>query len=144
MIESHVVTCFLVRADGRALLLKRSGRVGTYQGRWAAVAGYLEPGVSPEAQAWTEVREEAGLTGDDATLEATGEPLAIDDAALGRRWVVHPFRFAVSRPERVRLDWESETGEWVEPAEIARRETVPGLLAAWHQVELDREERSDR
>jgi 8-oxo-dGTP diphosphatase len=134
MTERHVVTCFLVRSDGRVLLLKRSASVGTYRGRWGAAAGYLESGVTPEAQARTEVREETGLTEDDAALVASGEPLVVEDAALGRRWVVHPFRLLVSNPERVRLDWESDAGEWVEPAEIATRETVPGLAAAWKRV----------
>ena len=134
MIERHVVTCFVVRPDGRVLLLRRSARVGTYRGRWAAVAGYLEPGETPETQAWTEIREEIGLSADDAALEASVEPVVIEDAALGRRWVVHPFRFATSHPDLVRLDWEHEACEWVQPAEIGRRETVPGLAAVWERV----------
>jgi hypothetical protein len=43
----HVVTCFLRRKDARGedaiLILRRSGRVGTYQARWIApqeIAGY--------------------------------------------------------------------------------------------------------
>ncbi|ELK44964.1 translation initiation factor aIF-2B subunit alpha, partial [Haloferax sp. BAB-2207] len=37
----HVVTVFL-RHDGRVLLTRRSDAVGTYQGRWAGVSGYVE------------------------------------------------------------------------------------------------------
>ena len=132
--ERHVVTCFLQRADGRVLLLRRSERVGTYRGHWGGVAGYLEPGVTPEAQARTEIAEEVGLADSDVALAAAGEPVVVDDPALGRRWVVHPFRFAVLRPERVRIDWESMAIEWVSPDEIGGRESVPGLLAAWRRV----------
>jgi ADP-ribose pyrophosphatase YjhB (NUDIX family) len=132
--ELHVVTCFLQRADGRVLLLRRSERVGTYRGHWGGVAGYLEPGVTPEAQARTEIAEEVGLADSDVSLAAAGEPLVVDDAALGRRWIVHPFRFAALRPERVRIDWESVAAEWVSPSELGERETVPGLLAAWERV----------
>lgn len=132
--ERHVVTCFLQRADGRVLLVRRSGRVGTYRGRWGGVAGYLEPGVSPEEQARTEICEETGLTDADVSLVTVGEPLVVEDATLGRRWVVHPFRFSIGHPEKIRLDWEAETAEWVEPERIGERETVPGLAEAWERV----------
>ena len=42
MRETHVVTCFLVRTGSRGhdevLILRRSGRVRTYRGRWAVSA----------------------------------------------------------------------------------------------------------
>jgi len=53
-----VVTAFLQYA-GRILLVQRSGRVGSYQGRWSAISGYLED-ATPLAQACREIREETG------------------------------------------------------------------------------------
>ena len=92
--ETHVVTCFLLRAGphGRdeLLILRRSGRVRTYRGRWAGVSGYLEsartgaglgeppePGArppSPEDQARREVQEETGLSPADASWCGPANP----------------------------------------------------------------------
>lgn len=36
-----VVTVFL-RRGGRILILKRSRKVGSYQGRWAGISGFIE------------------------------------------------------------------------------------------------------
>src|SRR5262249_21058093 len=55
---THVVTCLLLRTDQqetRMLLLRRSQRVGSYRGRWAGVSGFVEPNVSPDEQAYTEI-----------------------------------------------------------------------------------------
>jgi len=59
-----VVTCFLLRFDDgepRLLLVRRSQRVGSYQGRWAGVSGFVEKDTTPDEQAYTEIREETGL-----------------------------------------------------------------------------------
>ena len=56
--EKQVVTCFL-RNRGDVLLLRRSQRVGSYQGKWGAVSGYVEG--TPEETAWREIEEETGL-----------------------------------------------------------------------------------
>lgn len=129
----HVVTCFIER-EGRVALLRRSGRVGTYQGRWAAVSGYVEPGATPRQQAYQEIAEEAGLSPADVELAAEGEPLAVDDATLGRIWVIHPYRFRLGAGAEVRLDWEHSELRWVDPETIPGFETVPGLYAAWRRV----------
>ena len=125
----EVVTCFLVhrRPDGdRVLLLRRSGRVSTYQGRWAGVSGYLEA-ADPLEQAYTELAEEAGLGRDQVRLLAACGVLDLYDPDLARRWRVHLFMFEVSDPGLVRTDWEHTEARWVQPEEVARYETVPGL-----------------
>lgn len=134
---THVVTCFLVRQDrGRdeVLLVRRSERVRTYRGHWAGISGYVEPGIAPEAQAYTEIGEEAGLAGDDIALLRRGAALPVADAAQGLSWVVHPFLFRVARPDRVRTDWEAREASWVAPDEIASYPTVPGLAEALARV----------
>ncbi len=133
----HVVTCFLRRKDARGedaiLILRRSGRVGTYQGRWAGVSGYLE-GDDPLAQALVEIAEETGLSADDVTLVKAGEPLPVDDRARGLRWVVHPFLFDVTTEKPPALDWENTEARWIAPPEIAGYETVPMLKEALARV----------
>ncbi len=128
--ESPVVTAFLQRADGRILLLQRSDRVRTFRGRWAGVSGYLEDPTAL-AQACREVREETGIGPDRLELVAEGAPVfARSESTV---FIVHPFRFRVSRSE-VQLDWEHVRAEWVDPAEIGRRPTVPQLVGAWRSV----------
>lgn len=130
---THVVTNFLLRRDtGRdeVLLVRRSQRVRTYRGAWAAISGYVERGVTPLEQAYTELREETGLERGDVTLFVAGAPIAVDDATLGQSWVVHPFLFAVDDPGRIRTDWEASEHRWVSPADIASYETVPKLAEA--------------
>jgi 8-oxo-dGTP pyrophosphatase MutT (NUDIX family) len=132
--ERRVVTSFLEHA-GKILLLRRSDRVRTYAGRWAGVSGTIEPGRTPEEQARAEIFEETGLTAQDVRLVATGAPLTVEDVAIGRRFVVHPFRFAILHPERIRTDWEHVETRWIAPGELASYETVPQLVEAWERVD---------
>ncbi len=136
-----MVTCFLMRRPVRqgggrgdeVLFLRRSERVGTYQGRWAGVSGYLESG-SPLEQALLEIEEETGLSREDVRLLAEGEALEVVDEGIGVRWTVHPFLFEVMRPERVRLDWEHVEARWLPPQEVGMLDTVPGLAEALARV----------
>lgn len=125
------VTVFLHRR-GKVLLLKRSGRVSTYRGQWAGVSGYLER--LPLCQAYVELREEVGLAPAEVALRGIGCPLIVDDPAGPRRWLVFTFLFRMREGAVVRTDWESEAAQWVEPAEVSRRETVPGLPDALARV----------
>ena len=134
---THVVTSFLLRRDrGRdeILIVRRSERVRTYRGRWAGISGYVEPGVTPRDQAYTELREETRLAPEDVSLLSAGAPLPVEDAAEGLAWMVHPFLFLVHQPERIQTDWEARESSWVAPSEVARLETVPGLADALARV----------
>jgi 8-oxo-dGTP pyrophosphatase MutT (NUDIX family) len=125
----QVVTCFLVHRapDGdRVLLLRRSGRVSTYQGRWAGVSGYLEA-ADPLEQAYTEIAEETGLSRGQVRLLAACGAMDLYDPELDRHWRVHLFMFEVPDPALIRTDWEHTEIRWVKPEEVASFETVPGL-----------------
>ena len=128
-----VVTCFVVRSDGKLLALRRSDRVGTYRGKWAGVSGYLER-ESPRDQAWIELREELGLDEGALELEVEGEPLTISDQVEGKTWLVHPFRFRLTGDPVLRLDWEHLEMKWILPREIRSLATVPNLLETWNCV----------
>jgi 8-oxo-dGTP pyrophosphatase MutT (NUDIX family) len=128
--EVGVVTSFLERDDGRVLLLERSQKVGSFQGRWAGVSGFLEAS-TPLEQAFREIVEETGLTANDIDLLTEGAPVLSRDGS--QVFVVHPFRFRARNTE-VRLDWEHTRFEWVEPEEIRRRSIVPKLDRAWESV----------
>ncbi|MFC2034227.1 NUDIX domain-containing protein [Chloroflexota bacterium] len=129
--EKQVVTCFL-ESKGKILLLRRSKLVGSYQGKWAGVSGYLEN--VPDAQALSEIVEETGLFGGDINLIKKGEPLTIDDEELNARWVVHPYLFHVNNPKKIKIDWEHKETKWIKPKDMDKYQTVPNLKETLDRV----------
>jgi ADP-ribose pyrophosphatase YjhB (NUDIX family) len=67
----NVVTSFIA-SNGNILLLKRSLKVGTNRGKWAAISGYLEKNESPLNRAKVEIEEEVGLEPDQICLVRSG------------------------------------------------------------------------
>jgi hypothetical protein len=128
----EVVTVFLTHQE-KVLVLKRSTKVGTYQGHWAGVSGYVEND-DPLIQAYTEMSEEVGLSRQDVVLVETGTSLEVMDETLDLVWRVHPFLFAVDNPDKIRLDWENTEMRWLDPHELAGLKTVPGLRQALERV----------
>jgi 8-oxo-dGTP diphosphatase len=134
---THVVTCFLQRSDGtqpRILLVQRSQRVGSYHGQWAGISGFVEPGVTPEEQAYTEIREETALQREQVRLLKRGSVVEHVDPELKRHFYVHPFLFEVLAPDAIRTDWEAVAMRWIDPAELAHYETVPKLPEAYQSA----------
>ncbi len=122
--EKQVVTCFL-ESGNKILILRRSEQVGSYQGRWAGVSGYIE--TTADKQALTEIREEASLSGEDLELIKKGKPLSVEDEKLGVKWVIHPYLFHIKEREKIKIDWEHKETKWIDPKDIESYETVPKL-----------------
>src|SRR5437763_1735115 len=119
---THVVTCILLRTDQeetRILLVRRSQRVGSYQGRWAGVSGFVEPNVTPDEQAYTEIREETGLQCDQVPMLRRGTVVEHSDTVLGRHFYIHPFLFKVLTPDSIQIDWEATEMQWIAPSELS-------------------------
>jgi len=132
--ETHVVTGFLLRTDmgqPRILIVRRSQRVGSYNARWGGISGFVEEGVTPDEQAFTEIREETGLQREQIRMLRRGAVVEVEDPAIGRHWYVHPFLFEVLTPDAINLDWEATEKHWIEPAELQNYETVPKLQEAY-------------
>ena len=129
--EKHVVTCFLEHGR-KILILRRSSRVSTYRRSWAGVSGYIE--TNDIDQAFTEISEETELYKKDLKLIKQGKPLEVIDKNLSRKWIVHPFLFHVRAPEKIKTDWEHTEVKWINPGELKKYETVPGLAKALSRV----------
>ena len=129
--EKRVVTCFL-ESDGELLLLRRSQQVGSYNGRWAGVSGFIE--TTPDEQALTEIREETGLQPDNIQLIRKGEVLTIEDEELGVRWLVHPYLFHINDRRKIHTDWEHTETRWITPEDIGKFTTVPRLKETLDRV----------
>lgn len=130
MDETRVVTVFL-RHDGDVLLLRRSDDVGSYTGRWGAVAGHAEG--APDAAALEEIEEETGIDPAEVSFVRRGERFTVEDDSLGTRWVVTPYLFDVAHREVVPNEETTELA-WVPPTAILRRETVPDLWKSYWRV----------
>jgi PncC family amidohydrolase len=129
--EKHVVTCFLEHGK-MILILRRSQKVGTYKRSWAGVSGYLESEALD--QAYTEIREETGLFKSTVKLVKQGKPLEVIDKDLNRKWIVHPFLFHITDPDRLKIDWEHTECKWINPRDLSKFHTVPGLKKALDSV----------
>jgi nicotinamide-nucleotide amidase len=127
----RIVTCFLEH-NGKILLLKRSNEVRAYKGLWAGVSGYIT--TDTIKQAYAEIREETGLTGEDIVLSSQGESLEIIDRESNHTWIVHPFLFHVNTPDMIKTDWEHTEVQWIHPDELSNYITVPGLKRTLERV----------
>lgn len=126
--EVHVVSCFLHHGD-EVLILKRSDKVGTFQGHWAAVSGYIEDGETPDQTARREIREELSL--ENPELVRSIAPALVRDG--NTIWAIHPFLFRTTE-RKVTIDWEHTEYRWALPAEMAELETVPGLESVYRSL----------
>jgi 8-oxo-dGTP diphosphatase len=124
LLEKRVVTCFLESED-KVLILRRSEQVGSYQGKWAGVSGYIDK--TADEQALVEIEEETGLGVGDLKLIKRGKPLTIEDVTLGVKWVVHPYLFHIKNRDKIKTDWEHKETRWIDPGDIDNYQTVPKL-----------------
>lgn len=123
MKRNSVVVCFVANR-GKILLLKRSQLVGSYRGKWHAIAGYIEKGETPEQTAWKEIREEIQIPKKCLKLVATGKPFEVASKKYACVWVIHPFLFD-SSIRKVKLDYEHTEHRWIKPKEITKFDFVP-------------------
>ncbi|MGC9060155.1 MAG: NUDIX domain-containing protein [Thermoplasmata archaeon] len=124
---SQVVSCFVIK-NGKLLLLKRSSRVGSFQGYWATISGYIEKGELPLRRAYIELLEEGKLR--KVRLIKKGKIVFARDK--GRVFAVHPFLFETKSD--VEIDWEHTEYRWINPVELTEYQTVPKLREAFLSV----------
>jgi 8-oxo-dGTP pyrophosphatase MutT (NUDIX family) len=129
--KKHVVTCFLEN-EAEILILRRSGLVGSFLGKWAGVSGYIE--TTADEQSLIEIAEETGLSRKDIKLLKKGQPLEVLDRDTGIKWVVHPYLFRIPERNKIKIDWEHDAARWIAPKDIDSYETVPRLKEALARV----------
>ena len=126
-----VVTSIL-KNGGKILILKRSNKVGSFQGKWAGVSGYVEKyDFSPLKRAIIEIEEETGLNESEIKLIRAAKPIEIRDGEVV--WRVHAFLFEVEKKE-IKIDWEHSEYKWVKPGEIKNYDVVPSLNEVIHAL----------
>ena len=132
--KRYIVTNFL-RFEDKILILRRSGKVGTYKGKWAGVSGYIEKDdINPENRAKIEIFEETGLTEKEIKLVKEGNPLDVVDNRENILWIVHPFLWDAST-DRIKIDWEHLELKWIASIdELDDLNTVPNLKETLKEV----------
>jgi 8-oxo-dGTP pyrophosphatase MutT (NUDIX family) len=123
-IKRKAVATSVLLYKGKILILKRSNKVGTYQGKWACVSGYIEDNETPLECALKEINEELNLCDEDVELIRKGEVLFASDKNI--LWAIHPFLFR-AKIQDITLDWEHEEYKWIPLEAIERYSTVPEL-----------------
>ena len=129
--QVHVVTVFLCH-QGKICLVRRSPKVGTYQGLWSGISGYLEG--NPQEHFKVELKEETSLNPDEYTLLRQTQTVVVEDEKEQCTWCIHPFLCEVHDPSKISLDWENTEYRWFLPEEIGNLETVPGLREVYERV----------
>jgi len=108
----------VVQCGTEICLALRSQTVATGRGLWSVVTGYVEPGVDPVTQAWTEILEELGLGSPGVKLIRELEPVPLTSSSSGKQFLVYAFLFECDSTENLVLNWEHEEVRWVPPSRL--------------------------
>jgi 8-oxo-dGTP pyrophosphatase MutT (NUDIX family) len=101
--------------------------------KWAGISGYIESNEDVLERAYKEISEEVGLQSNEIELVKRADPLEVPDKRRDTLWIVHPHLFETSRTD-LRLDWEHDRYQWIDPSEMTDYETVPMLKEALQSV----------
>ncbi len=120
--EAPTVVAFL-KYKSEVLLLKRSNKVRTHEGRWSVVAGYLDELKPVSEKVIEEIKEETGIGKDKILSVKQGEVRKFYDDE--KTWISHPFLIELKEKPKVELDWEHTDFEWVELDDAKRHLSKP-------------------
>ncbi|MDG1139452.1 MAG: NUDIX domain-containing protein [Opitutales bacterium] len=118
-----VVSSLLINKD-EVLILQRSRAVGSFQGYWSCVSGYLEKGEDPKETAYREIWEETRKEASSIECTQAAGPFysEVPEVIFESYWFL--FR---SKDQKITLDWEHDSYLWVSPKNIKDYKTVPWL-----------------
>ncbi|MCK4453768.1 NUDIX domain-containing protein [Candidatus Parcubacteria bacterium] len=144
-----VITVFVKYKD-KILLLKRSDKVRTYQGKWNTVAGYLDELKPMREKALEEIQEELKINKNNILSFHIGETYRFKDNkvnknlafgknfvsrfARNKTWIVHPVLVELKKLPRIKLDWEHTEYKWIKPKELKKFDIVTNLEKSFKKV----------
>lgn len=123
------VSCFVI-FNNKLLLLKRSGNVNTYPNKWSVIHGRIEEGEDPKKRAMKELKEETGLNFKSIKQRKT---FTLRDNKYDIIWHIYPF-IVEAKTNKVKLNWEHTSYEWINPKDIKKYDTVPNLWKSVNEI----------
>ena len=118
-----VATSILKNSD-EILILKRSEKVGSFQGYWSGCSGYVEKNETPEETSLKEIREETGIEEKQLKLLVIGNVHRVEKDT--GTWLIHPYLYETNT-KTIKLDWENDEHVWIKKEELEKYKFVPGL-----------------
>ena len=118
-----VISCLLKHKD-EILILKRSKLVGSFQGYWSCISGYMEKEEDPVETAYREVLEETRMPKEEISNHLLEGPFYSEaaDVVFVAHWVLMETKI-----KRVVLDWEHDDCQWINSKKIPMEKVVPWL-----------------
>lgn len=118
-----VISCLLKHKD-EILILKRSCQVGSFQGYWSCISGYMEKEEDPLETAYREVFEETKIPKEEISNHLLDGPFysEAEDVVFEAHWVLMETKI-----KRIVLDWEHESYQWINSKKIPDVKVVPWL-----------------
>lgn len=118
-----VISC-LLKNGSNILIVKRSKHVGSFQGYWSCISGYLEKGEDPLQTAYREVYEETRIEQEQIDGHTYAGPFypEAEDVIFEAHWFLLETKI-----REINLDWEHDECVWVEHQKLPKQSIVPWL-----------------
>jgi 8-oxo-dGTP diphosphatase len=120
------VKVFILNAEGRVLVIRRSAASKHFAGQWDFPGGKTDAGETFDEALFREVREETGLAITLTHVIGAGESMVSD------RHIAYLFLEGALAPRKknaVRLSDEHDKFQWVAPAELPKLDLAPQFRA---------------
>jgi len=128
-----VLTVF-IKYKEKILLLKRSGKVGTYKNKWNTVTGYIDENKPLYQKIIEEINEEVGLKENDILSYKIFKPYEFMDKKINKKWIIYPSKIELKNNPKIILDWEHIEYKWIFPKDLTKFDTVPKLNLSLRKV----------
>lgn len=136
--DAAPVVDVFVKYQEKILLLKRSDKVSTYQGKWNCVSGYLDEIKPLKEKALQELKEELAIKEANILSTKIGKTYSFTDDKTRKTYIVHPILVELESKPDIKLDFEHTECRWIKPAELKNFNIVPelnkGLEAISHLI----------
>lgn len=120
-----VINCVLQYQD-KILIVQRNSKMKLYPGYWNGISGFLDDNRSLEQKVKDELSEELGIAEKQIDSIHLGRIFDQEEEKYNKTWIVHPVLVKV-RTDQVRLDWEAQQYQWINPADANGYNLLPGF-----------------